>query len=283
MYANVISDSAAYVQYVYNEALQSVDVRLERYQEFYMNENRIRCPGWSNVLTAPPYSVGNSVASCRFFQPLVLSARDSLTIVVEQVAQNQPILVDRVDDEPITVDGGTGVTVTATGVGLRSGRPYQFGGFITFEENGPTTAQLDTAQFQNVGGEPVAITQMSLQVGPGTSTDVAQTNAARSAALFDTRLYRVQINQNGNGTGNKWCRGPSLPNPIVRMPASLFGTHVGNAIVHRFPGDGLTFEPGETMRVQGSRYAERPIEDGTIDTSYPQTVAVGFHGYLMVR
>jgi hypothetical protein len=275
-----VVDPVAVLRYTYNEAAQGVDLRLERYQEFYMNENRIRLPGWCNTYTAPPLSVGNSVASCRFHQPLVLSSRDTLHVTVEQILGAQPVMIGLVESEPITVSGGTGVTVTATGVGLRSGRPYQFGAFQTFPTNGPLTQLLDPSQFQNIGGEPVAIVEMALQVGPGNTVGASVADAATSAALYDTRLYRLQVKQVGNGTGNNWMRGPSLPTPVVRMPSSLFGTQTGNAIVHTFPGDGLTLEPGETLRAQGSRYAST-LTDTSLLT--PTQIAIGIHGYLMVR
>jgi len=278
-------------QYVYPDALHSVKLRIERYDEFYMNEFLINAPAWHNVNIAPPVAVGNALVTRTLKHAIVLSARDSFRVECERVPFGDAVGVSASNAEPpVTVTGSVAVTFTFTGVGMRSGRVYTWGDTLNFYADGPSIQSFDPAQLQNVGGEPVAITQMSFQVGPGDpilNGDVT-VPPADAPAMFDTRLFRVGIRQQGNGTQADFQHGPTYPTEIRRMPLSLWGTDVGQSVVHQFPGDGLLLDPGQTVRVQGTRLAaigadEDEREAFAAGLHYPEVVSIGLLGYLMVK
>ena len=282
--------SETVVRYVYPDALQSVKLRIERYDEFYMNEFLINAPAWHNVNIAPPVAVGNALVTRTLKHAIVLSARDSLRVEVERVPFGATVAITPAGGEPSVVTGTLSVTFTYTGVGMRSGRVYTWGDTVSFYTDGPSIESFDPAQLQNVGGEPVAITQMSFQVGPGENVIDGDTTfgPASAPAMFDTRLFRVAIKQIGNGTQADFQHGPTYPTEIKRMPLSLWGTDVGQSVVHQFPGDGLLLDPGQTVRVQGTRLAAIGVDEEARDAfagglHYPEVVSIGLLGYLMVK
>jgi hypothetical protein len=279
-------------QYVYLDALQSVKLRIERYDEYYMNEFLINAPAWHNVNIAPPVGVGNALVTRTLPHAVVLSARDSFRVECERVPFGAIVGVSASDAEPLdTVTGSVAVTFTFTGVGMRSGRVYTWGDTLNFYPDGPSIQSFDPAQLQNVGGEPVAVTQMSFQVGPGEPVSLPDQDLigpASAPAMFDTRLFRVGIKQQGNGTQADFQHGPTYPTEIRRMPLSLWGTDVGQSVVHQFPGDGLLLDPGQTVRVQGTRLAAIGADQDARNAfaaglHYPEVVSIGLLGYLMVK
>lgn len=251
-------------------AIQDMFFRVERYGEFYMNERLIRGPAWQNKVVAPPTSMNNGIVTHRFAQPLVLSSRDSLKVELERAdtftaVQWPPYSVATTTATDVEV----AVTVQFTGVGFKSGRPYLYAGEAT---RAGAIWVVDPSQLQNTGNEPVILTEMSVMAAlPGLYTpNEGQTNAPTGTSLADARMFRIAVRQNGNGTQAWWFRGPVYPTAVHRMPLCLLGTDVNNAVVHQFPGDGLTLEPGELLRVRGSSNTN----------AFP--AAVGFAGYIMV-
>ncbi len=251
-------------------AIQDMFFRVERYGEFYMNERLIRGPAWQNKVVAPPTSMNNGIVTHRFAQPLVLSSRDSLRVELDS-----PYDFSSVQWPPYSLsttgvsDAAAVITVQFTGLGFKSGRPYLYSGEAT---RAGAIWVVDPSQLQNTGNEPVIITEMTVMAAktglfaPGEG----QTNAPTGTSLADARLFRIGVRQNGNGTQAWWFRGPVYPEAIYRMPLCLLGTDVNNAVVHQFPGDGLTLEPGELLRVKGASNTN----------TFP--AAVGFAGYVMV-
>ncbi len=272
--------------------VQQLTLRVERYGEYYMNEQYIRASAWHNVPNAQPYNLASGSVTHKFFQPLVLSARDSLRIDFEIV---YPGVTNAIVPAPNAITdlrlnetlGGESTTyappsivVQLTGVGMRSGRPYMLAGPARPTTNaGQTIFSVDPALLQNIGMEPIALTDMTV-VG-NTSYTVA--GGTLTGLMPDVRMFRMQVRQQGNGTQGDWFRGPKYPTPINRMPLGLFGTDLGNAVVHRLPGDGISLDPNEVVRVtaQNSAYGA-PTLDGSDTLLYPRQYNVGFAGYIMV-
>ena len=254
-------------------AIQDTFFRVERYGEFYMNERLIRGPAWQNKVVAPPTSMNNGIVTHRFAQPLVLSSRDSFKVELEQAFDfttvNFPPYTLSTDVFSPDATTPVNITVQFTGLGFKSGRPYLYAG--SARKSGAIWV-IDSSQLQNTGNEPVIITEMTVMASlVGTFTPgEEQTNAPQGTNLADARLFRIAVRQNGNGTQAWWFRGPVYPTAVHRMPLCLLGTDVNNAVVHKFPGDGLTLEPGELLRVRGSSNTN----------TFP--VAVAAAGYIMV-
>jgi len=60
------------------------------------------------------------------------------------------------------------------------------------------------------------------------------------------------------------------------MPVALLGTHGGRALVHRFPGDGFVWEPGEGVEIDA-------FNNNVTVTPGPIALGVGMLGYIAVR
>lgn len=283
------SEGENVVVYERPSTVQQLFLRIERYGEYYMNEQFVRASAWHNVQSAQPYNLSAGSVVHRFFQPLVLSARDSLRVdfealfpgatpMAQPVPDFQPWTINRNDQsQPVQPQ----IDVQVAGVGMRSGRPYLLAGPARpTTESGQSLFTVDPALLQNVGNESIALTEMTVTANvtftqPGLEADI-------SGLLSDARLFRMQVRQQGNGTQASWFRGPIFPNEVRRMPLGLFGTHLGSAVVHRFPGDGITLDPGEVVRVSGQNSVYGNVDFSPISPNYPNRYAVGMAGYLMV-
>ena len=199
--------------------IQRVGARLTFHDQFYMSRNFVPAPLWANKVVAAGDANTQGTTSHIYDRPNILSARDSLRIMVQL---NQTPASPRL------------VSCAVTGVGMLSKRPYFFSDTIEVSDQAPT--QLSTEAFRNDGTEPVAITDMSFSCGAELDDPSAE---------GDIRQLRVQVRQVGNGTQADWYQGPRVPSPVERCPAVLLGYGTGRSIVHRFPGDGLIWEPGE--------------------------------------
>lgn len=216
----------------YNEAtglderqIQRMGVRFTFHDQYYQSRVFAPAPLWANKVVTGPVALAPSFSSHTFDRPVILSARDSLRVTIALETQPQT---------------GRTVSVSFTGVGLLSKRPYFLGSEVLVSDTAPHV--LNTADFRNDGAEPIALTDWVVHC----SADVADPVGAG-----DIRQVRVQIRQVGNGTQADWCIGPTSPAPLAQCPATLLGTTQGRAVVHRFPGEGLIFEPGEGIIVQG--------------------------------
>lgn len=281
----IITGASPTLLYERPSTVQYLTLRVERYGEYYMNEQFIRASAWHNVANAQPYNLASGSVTHRFFQPLVLSARDSLRVDFEAVYPG--VTPFGVPDPNASlgfinsVDGAAyvapSIVVQLAGVGMRSGRAYMLAGPARpTTDAGTTIFTVDPALLQNVGNEPIALTDMTV-VGNSSFQTVAGTTG--TGLLPDVRMFRMQVRQQGNGTQAQWAKGPTYPTPINRLPLGLFGTHLGDAVVHRFPGDGITLDPGEVVRVSGQN-AAYGAQSGA--DAYPRQYNVGFAGYLMV-
>jgi len=209
--------------------IQRVGMKLLFHNQAYMNPEFLPVPLWGNkvVATAPQVSFGTS--GWHFDVPFVLSQRDSLVVSVQSVDENPPSAVV--------------ATVTFTGIGYVSGRPYILTGhreLLTGAETG-----LPTTSFRNDGGEPIIVTDMTTNLSSPIDDD---------SPVGDGRGLLLNVRQAGNGTNAQWFQGVvSTTPPIPNMQSTLLGVTSGRAVVHEFPGDGLIWEPGEgiDLRAQG--------------------------------
>jgi hypothetical protein len=231
-----------------NERLiQRIGLRMRHHDNFYMRNEYVPLPLWSNCHTAASEVVTQGTSSYVFERPLVLSSRDAL--VVRAV----------LEDTPATA---VPVSVSFTGVGIYSKRPYFLFGEVFLSDE--TAAGLPVEQFRNDGAEPMLITDMTVNVGAPIG-DADPTGISRRA--------RISVHQNGNGTNALWFTSPgALLDEYA--PAQLLGPSTGRAIVHRFPGDGLLWEPGEGLQVSA-----RPLGVEFPDVS----LDLGLLGYIAVQ
>lgn len=205
--------------------MQRMGCRFTFHDQYYQSREFKPLPLWATKVVTGPQALTPAFSAYTFDRPVILSARDSLRVQV--ALESQPTSPRR-------------VSVSFTGVGLLSKRPYFLASEVDLADQAPTT--LDTVDFRNDGTEPIALTDMVAHCGA---------EAFDPVGAGDIRQLRIQIRQIGNGTGADFYIGPTSPNPLSQMPAALLGTTQGIAIVHQFPGDGLIWEPGEGVVVQG--------------------------------
>jgi len=204
--------------------IQSVAMRIRYHDQWYMAQEPASLPVWSNQPVALPDLVGASVSNWKFDMPVVLSARDSLQIRVSKQYPSTPSQFT--------------VAVSAHGVGFLSGRPYFFYDDISLDNLQPQN--LITAAFANYSSEPIVLEGLVFQARPDPNTP---------NAIADIANLCVEIKQIGNGTNADWLRGP--PSYAGgRVSAVLLGTQAGRAIVHRLPGNGWLWRPGEGIEVE---------------------------------
>lgn len=214
--------------------LQRVGARLVFHDQYYQSRQFLPAPLWADKVIAGPQSLSSGISSHTFDKPVILSARDSLAITIYP-----EFAPEAGDDFP--------VQVAVHGVGLQSKRPYFLASERRVTDGTPIT--LSTADFRNDGAEPIALSDMVIQVGAAASDPIG---------VGDTRWVRVGVKQLGNGTGRLWVNTPISPLTGVStpgLPAQFWGFTQGRCVVHRFPGEGLLFEPGEGITVEVSALA----------------------------
>lgn len=235
--------------------IQHVALRMRWHDTAYMSSFFVPLPLWANKVLGGAESIQQGSTGWVFDRPVIMSARDSFRVEVELVAD---------------ADVNRNAMLGLSGVGLLSGRPYFFGQSpVTLDDEAKT--QIPSRGYINDGAEPVAVTDMVTQL-TGVLDDANPSGDARRACW--------QIRQIGNGTQANWLVGPSAAAPAVLgtnlCPGSLLGLSTGRSIVHRFPGDGVIWEPGEGIQ------AELAPVSGTTDVD-GATVALGFAGYISLR
>ena len=229
--------------------LQRVGMRMIWHNSNYMNPEFLPLPLWGNICTGTSPAIWESTCSWMFPVPFILSARDTMVVTVS-IAQ-QPVA-------PATQTA----YATLDGIGMLSGRPYLLSGrreLATTNEG-----SMNTGFFQNDGGEPIIVRGGTVHLGAATD-QVDPTG--------DIRNLSIQVQQAGNGTSAQWFKGPVDPTPVL-MPAPLFGVTTGRAVVHRFPGDGMIWEPGESLNVQ--------VQGLTANSPQDVVAAIGLFGYIVI-
>lgn len=230
--------------------IQRVSLRLRFHDTFYMNNLLLPAPLWVNKTIAAPASVSQGSAHWILDRPVILSARDTLSVEV------QP------ETNALDADTTYNVAVSFTGVGLLSKRPYFFGSSKQFTDANVNSTQFTPTDMKNDGTEPIAITDVGFTVDAG---DQVSTNAG------DVRRWRFQIRQIGNGTQRTWF---FQPTGETLCPGQLLGISQGRAIVHRFPGDGMIWQPGEGVQAQAAA-----LTSGTEGMDF----LLGFAGYIAIK
>jgi hypothetical protein len=223
--------------------IQRVGVRLKFHDQYYMapysaapflqgvapgiaRQVFVTAPAWSLNSVSAADIVSDGASAWQFMRPFVLSVRDTLRVDVKLDA---------------AAEGAVPVTVSFTGIGMLSRKPFFFSGSILLHD--AIRATISTENYQNDGTEPVLITNMTVNcAGDLISAD----------PTGDISRVSVGVRQIGNGTNASWMRGPINDPPIVPdlVPATLLGQQSGRAIVHRLPGNGLLWAPGEGIVAQ---------------------------------
>lgn len=252
------------------QILQGLGARLRRGDEYYMNANFVAIPAWTNTVASSPTALANAGSSWTFDNPVVLSVRDYFDVQVQALADQ--IITSAFSTEPEPEDFVATITVSFTGVGLQSGMPYFLGGSVEVTDSVP--AKIPPDQIRNVSGEPIVVTDMSIQAR------FAQPDESQFFRVADIRFFSVQCTQLQNGTRSKWFQGPVSPLPVSRMNGSLLGLTSGVSVVHILPGDGLQLEPGQGVRLDAQVLS--PIPADLYSGSETVDLWVGCAGYAMV-
>lgn len=221
-------------------AIQRVGAYLNFHDQYYMNPPQqlgggttitsTPLPAWINKVVAASDTVSRGNSTWQFKKPFILSVRDTLEVQCALYSLPAAALP---------------VTVSFTGIGMKSRQPYFFSGTQEFEDLSILT--IDPESFANDGVEPVAITSMSVQV---------RAEITANDPSGDARRVFVRVRQRGNGTGKWWFTGPlnvQLTGGTQQVPTSSccavnLGQSMGRAVVHEFPVP-LVWEPGEGILV----------------------------------
>ena len=235
--------------------IQHVALRMRWHDTAYMSSFFTPLPLWANKVLAGAEAIQQGSTGWVFDRPLILSARDSLRVQVQLAAD---------------ADANRNAMMGFSGVGLLSGRPYFFGSSpLTLDDEQAT--QIPSRGYINDGAEPVAVTDMVTQL-TGVLTDANPSGDARRAGWG--------LRQIGNGTQSDKLIGPAASPPAAfgstLCPGSLLGISTGRSIVHRFPGDGIIWEPGEGIQAEIA-----PVTG--VDDVQGATVYLAFAGYISVR
>jgi len=241
---------------------QGVGLRLRFHDQFYMRPEFAPLGNWGTQINASSDANNLFTSSHKTWRPVVLSARDSLEVRARAV----PGLflaggLEPSNDEPWRV------TATATGVGIFSKRPYFLSSTLNLEDL--TVRQFDGLDFKNDGAEPILITDVTY------SAIQDRLVAPNTSAISVAPLVEVGCRQIGNGTNASWVvNGPGQPN---LAPIPNWGTYSGRALIHRFPGQGLIWEPGEGIDLSVTNLGYALSNPCTIDTT------ISLVGYIAIQ
>lgn len=245
--------------------IQGAGLTLRHHDEYYMSPQFLPVPQWANAYVALSPAITMSSVTWEFPAPVILSARDSLRVEVATVLYLQDV-------------SGIQASVAFTGTGLLSGRPYFFGASVELPNEVGMKRLFNPSQLRNNGAEPVAITNMTLSQPGFTVTDE---EGAQQYIGGNVRLLDVQIRQQGNGTNADWFRGPVIPVARPRCPAGLLGFNGGRSVVHRFPGDGLIWEPGDGIVPQLRAIVEN-LQESADEVDVMPDIALSLMGYVSI-
>lgn len=243
--------------------IQRVGMQLKFHDQYYMNPYAVNpfnntsrqlmtpLPAWALNPVAASDIISFGTSAWRFQRPFILSARDSIRVDVQ-------------------VDGiGSGdvfpVTVSFNGIGAKSRVPYFLTG--TIYVNTAQRQTISTENYQNDGSEPIIVTSMTPHCGA--SLDEADPTG-------DISRVSIGVRQIGNGTNQSWVTGPTNDPPLVAdlVPAQVLGQLSGRAIVHRVPGDGILWAPGEGIQLR--------LQNLNPSGGVGNRVVVGMLGYVAV-
>lgn len=252
-------------------ALQLYALRIAAQETFYPNGEHTLIPLMHNCQTAG--STNPFSAAWKFDKPFIMSNRDTLEIRVEK---------NRATDFS-TAPPAVGVAID--GYGLFSKRPYKMGAFepVTTE----LTFRFNTEDLTNDNVEPIVITSICFSAGGDTA------DAAPNFSGPRLRDFYAEVRIIGNATTAIWSSGPIQRNLQVdqpffrRPPLQLYGLTQGRVAVHKLPGEGWTFQPGEGVDIEvQSQQLTRNFDGQGLQASLlgrQETVVVGLAGYIIAR
>lgn len=252
--------------------IQGAGLTLRHHDEYYMSPQFLPVPQWANAYVALSPAITMSSVTWEFPTPVILSARDSLRVEVATVLNLQDYFPEG------ELVSGIQASVAFTGTGLLSGRPYFFGASVELPNEVGMKRLFNPSQLRNNGAEPVAITNMTLSQPGFTVTDEED---AQQYIGGNVRLLDVQVRQQGNGTNADWFRGPVIPVARPRCPAGLLGFNGGRSVVHRFPGDGLIWEPGDGIVPQLRAIVEN-LQESVGEVEVMPDIALSLMGYVSI-
>ena len=221
-------------------------VRIRNADSFYMSSRYVQIPLWHNVNASASPVVTQGSATWNFPFVVPLGQRDSFVVDAQLFA---------VPSTPRPV------SVAFNGVGRASRRPYQLSSTANLAN--AVQAQLDPADFRNDGAEVIDITQMVAFVG-------AESEA--NDPVGNIREARFGIRQTGNGTNRNWQSGPNAGSLLA--PGPLWGPDVGRSVIHRLPGDGWVFDPGQGVTVD--------MISSDLTRAYEEAIDISMLGYVVV-
>jgi hypothetical protein len=230
--------------------IQRIGMRLTFHNQNYMNSQLLPLPLWGNKVVAAAESVSFGTSHWDLVangQPFILSARDTLIVSLHL-------------NDAVSPASAVPVNVALTGFGALSKRPYLLNSQALLADLNPVN--MTTVDFRNDGSEPIIITDITVNV----AAEIESIDPTGSIGRIS-----IQIRQVGNGTNANWFEGPPAPTGM-RMQATLMGVTSGRAVTHQFPGDGLLWEPGEGITLEGQ----------LLGLDVTSRLTVGFSGYIMV-
>jgi hypothetical protein len=205
--------------------IQRIGVKLVFHgQEYMAGRVFAAAPLWLNKVVAAPNSISFGQAAHRFFDPWLLTARDTMRVQVQLLA--------------VSGDGVRTAEVAFAGFGLDSLRPYWKS--ASLDLNDTIIHTLDPSLYRNDGDEPIVMTDMSATLGADSLTNNPQ---------GDISLLRVQVNQVGNGTTSEWFKHATSGVPSNLMLAQQLGSMSGRVVVHELDSP-IYMEPGEGISAQ---------------------------------
>ncbi len=221
-------------------------VRFRNADSFYMSSRFVQIPLFHNVNASASPVVTQGQVTWNFPFVVPLGQRDSFVVDTQLFAA------------PVSTRP---VSVAFNGLGRASRRPYQLSSTINL--NNAVQQQLDPSDFRNDGAEVIDITQMTAFVGA---------NDADNDPVGNIREARFGIRQTGNGTNANWQSGPNTGSLLA--PGPLWGPDVGRCVIHRLPGDGWVFDPGQGVSVDMiSSDTARAVEEA---------IDISMCGYIVV-
>lgn len=245
--------------------VQHIGVNMRFHGHYYMNPVHLPVPVWGNKPVFA-YDVASICTSSWKFDEgryvdglaggcFVLSARDTLDVQISLLSR-----LNNVHSKPARI------SVTLTGYGIISKRPYVFSSSVNLNQRGQTVS-CPTNDFRNDGMEPVLVTDLTV-----IDQTAYQDSTAATSDWNDIRRVGVNIRQIGNGTNQQWFQGPLDLPPVGQCPASLLGMTSGRAVVHEFPSP-IIWEPGQGATITALGFGESLPEE---------YLCVGLFGYIML-
>jgi len=212
--------------------VQQVGIRLTYHEAQYMQRSFVQLPLWHNVCTAAPRPLSFGMSMWKFHTPFIFAAGDVMNVQAQLRASPT--------DRP--------VTFSMSGIGIDSFRPFRQTGQANLDSTRATGISPET--FRNEGDEAILVTECAMQLGVTTEDPIPPSG--------DIRDLLLTMFQYGGGTNASWINGPDDGS---LCPAVLLGRTYGHAVVHEFPGEGVTLMPGDSFTAEAQLLTTGPSED----------------------